>query len=292
VADTHRIPRATQLVAPLFALVALSYVLPAKNDAAVVLSGLAASMAMTCVSWVAIVRGQPPSRVVRRALSVAVGVFVLASLAVTPTAVRSPFVEKLPFVFAPAVVVAGLAAWRRQGWDGWGHLLLACALALLAAPYTVALLAVAAARMHAGVGPGPLLYTDAVLLLGAVVGWGVAPFARTVWRPAWPAVGRWMVSNLTASDAASRVGLVCLGLAAASQTMFAFALSQDIHCPECDRIRLGSQYPLWAAYFTVHHSLLMMAGVGGFTSLFFAKKRVLSMAAFVLAMAQVLTTPM
>ncbi len=89
----------------------------------------------------------------------------------------------------------------------------------------------------------------------------------------------------------SAIGAAGLLLVASAAALFGYALSQGVHCPECDQHFLGAAYPWWARFFFVKNVVLGAGVVGGLAGFAGRPRR---WGAIALALAAVLTalTPM
>jgi hypothetical protein len=86
-------------------------------------------------------------------------------------------------------------------------------------------------------------------------------------------------------------GVVSLLLVIVSLVMLGVAASRGVHCPYCDRERLGDSFQGWARFFQVKDCLLMLGGVGGLAAAAVASVRLWGVIAFGLAILAVLLSP-
>ena len=90
---------------------------------------------------------------------------------------------------------------------------------------------------------------------------------------------------------ATYVGAAGLGLVLASVAMMLFAGLQGVHCPECDRLLLGSDYGRWATYFRAKDALLVLGALAALAVVPFATRRRYGALAIALALVAILLTP-
>ena len=87
------------------------------------------------------------------------------------------------------------------------------------------------------------------------------------------------------------VGVAALVLVVASLVMFGVALSQGVHCPHCDRQRLGDDYAYWAGFFKVKDYLLALGGTGGLIAVLAARIRLWGAIALAIALLSIIVAP-
>lgn len=90
---------------------------------------------------------------------------------------------------------------------------------------------------------------------------------------------------------ATYVGAGGLGLVLASIVMMGLALAQGVHCPGCDRLSLGSEYPRWVTYFHAKDVLLLAGAVLALCCVPLAQRRRYGVAAVLLAIVALGLTP-
>jgi uncharacterized membrane-anchored protein len=69
------------------------------------------------------------------------------------------------------------------------------------------------------------------------------------------------------------VGIVSLVLVGVAAGMMCWALAHHVHCPSCDRMRLGAAFPWWQGYFAVKDWFLTVGSVGALVATCFARRR-------------------
>jgi len=94
-----------------------------------------------------------------------------------------------------------------------------------------------------------------------------------------------------ARKAATYVAAGGLGLVLASIVMMGLALAQGVHCPGCDRLTLGSEYPRWVTYFHAKDALLLVGAFVGLLGVPIAHRRRYGVAAVLLAVLALGLTP-
>lgn len=90
----------------------------------------------------------------------------------------------------------------------------------------------------------------------------------------------------------TNVGLVGMLLVVLAAVFFSIALSQGVHCPECDKRNLGDRYAWWAGYFLVKDVLWVAGGLAGLLSVLVAARKRWGAIALALALALLASTPM
>lgn len=82
-----------------------------------------------------------------------------------------------------------------------------------------------------------------------------------------------------------------LGLVLAAVIMMLLAFAQGVHCPGCDRIALGSDYPRWVTYFHAKDALLLAGGAFAALGVPIAHQRRYGVAGVLLALVALGFTP-
>jgi hypothetical protein len=78
--------------------------------------------------------------------------------------------------------------------------------------------------------------------------------------------------------------MAALGLGLLSAAMLGFALILGIHCPECDRYKLGSSYGFWVHYFDVQRLAAVVGVPPALLALLGADRRRYALGAVVLTL--------
>lgn len=88
----------------------------------------------------------------------------------------------------------------------------------------------------------------------------------------------------------TKVGLASLVAAGLSLGMLLGALAAGVHCPECDRWKLGASYESWSTYFAVQHALAIAGIISGLAAVWLAERRRYAAAALLLTLVLTLFT--
>jgi hypothetical protein len=87
-------------------------------------------------------------------------------------------------------------------------------------------------------------------------------------------------------------GAAGIVLVAVSIEMLFWAIGQGVHCPQCDRSQLGTEYAWWATYFDVRGGTLLAGMAGGVVGALGGARRWPGIAAMLLAGVALGITPM
>ena len=71
----------------------------------------------------------------------------------------------------------------------------------------------------------------------------------------------------------TKLGVASLVAAGLSLGMLLVALALGVHCPECDRWKLGDAYVLWSGYFALQHAVALASVLPALAALLVAERR-------------------